>query len=79
MSTIRVDLTGKISFVYCDELRPLLQQGRAEIRRASTVEPTPDGRWQADLAPVGGPRLPICETRQEALQNEVQWLEQNIL
>jgi hypothetical protein len=65
--------------IYSDDLRDLLKQGRANIRRVSTVEPTEDGRWQADLSPVGGPILEACETRQEALNNEVQWLEHNIL
>jgi hypothetical protein len=52
------------------------------VTRASQVqpEPTPDGvRWHADLSPVGGPKLAGFETRQAALDAEVEWLNTNRL
>ena len=45
------------------------------IARASHVEPDPDGRWQADLRPVGGPVLGPFDRRSEALAAELAWLE----
>ena len=49
--------------------------GEVHIQRASHVEPTPDGRWMADLRPVGGPVLGPCRRRSIALSMERQWLE----
>ena len=50
-----------------------------EIARASHVEPTPDGQWEADLSPVSGPVLGPFDTRREALDAEVAWLRANVL
>jgi hypothetical protein len=60
--------------VYDDALRGLLALGRASIRRVSRVEPTPDGRWTADLGPMDGPVLGPFETRAAALAAERAWL-----
>ena len=49
--------------------------GQLNIRRASQVEPDANGRWHADLSPVGGPRLGPFAKRSEALAAEVSWLE----
>jgi hypothetical protein len=50
--------------------------GPLEIRRrASHVEPGPEGRWRADLSPVDGPALGPFDRRSEALQAERDWLE----
>ena len=49
--------------------------GGVTIRRASHVEPDQEGRWWADLGPVGGPRLGPFGVRSAALAAEVQWLE----
>lgn len=49
------------------------------ISRASAVEPNADGRWTADLAPVGGPVLGPFDTRGEALAAEVAWLRANVI
>lgn len=68
---------GKIHFVYDDCMRPLMGKGKADVRRASHVEPTPtsDGvKWTADLTPVGGPILGPFDERQTALDEEVKWL-----
>jgi hypothetical protein len=53
--------------------------GRLSITRASTVEPNGDGRWVADLTPVGGPQLGPFAKRSDALRAELRWLDQNWL
>lgn len=65
---------GAVRFVYDDALRGLLALGQPTIRRASHVEPTPDGQWIADLGPMGGPVLGPFETRAAALDTEQAWL-----
>ena len=64
---------GTLRFLYADRMRELLEEGEAAIRRASHVEP--EGiQWTADLSPVGGPILGPYPTREEALSEEVRWL-----
>ncbi len=58
-----------------DERNDLAALGRAAIRRASHVEPAPDGSWHADLSPVSGPVLGPFARRGEALAAEVAWLQ----
>ena len=69
--------------IYDDRLMQLLKGCPVKIRRASHVEPvyTPDGsvKWQADMAPVGGPILAPFDTRQEALDAEKIWLKEHII
>ena len=65
---------GRVRAVY-DELIDLAALGRPAIARASRVEPTVDGFWTADLAPVGGPVLGPFERRSAALEAERAWLE----
>lgn len=77
--SIRISPGGGIEFIYHDALRPLLTAGEAHIRRASHVEPTPDGRWTADLTPMHGPILGPYLTRAEALTAETDWLIQHWL
>lgn len=72
--SIRITPAGTIEFIYHDALRPLVAAGHAHIRRASHVEPTPDGRWTADLSPMHGPILGPYLTRAEALDAETDWL-----
>ena len=43
------------------------------------VEPTPEGYWKVDLSPVKGPLLGPYRKRQEALDAEIQWLEESWL
>ena len=69
---------GSVRCVYGESL-DLAALGRPEIRRGSRVEPTPDGRWTADLAPCGGPVLGPFGRRSEALAAELDWLERHWL
>lgn len=78
---IKIDhVTGVATMIYADELRPLAEAiGDIKIARASHVEPTGDGRWAADLAPVGGPVLGPFDLKEDALREEVAWLNANLL
>ena len=66
--------------IYDDRLKPIVKDlGVMTVVRASHVEPTPDGGWSVDLSPSGGPTfLARFDTRQEALDAEVQWLTENV-
>ena len=65
---------GRVRCVYA-ELIDLAARGPLHIARASHVEPGPDGRWTADLGPVGGPVLGPFAARSSALAAEHAWLE----
>ena len=69
-----VDPRGVVRAVYAEAI-DLASLGRPTIARASHVEPDADGRWHADLGPVGGPALGPFARRSEALAAEVAWLE----
>lgn len=64
---------GVVRALY-DETIELAALGPLEIRRASHVEPTADGRWTADLSPVDGPLLGPFDQRTAALAAEQAWL-----
>jgi hypothetical protein len=72
---------GSIAAIHNDALAALYEEGETTISRASNVEPVKtvagDVMWQADLAPVGGPRLEPKRLRADALTAEVEWLKQN--
>jgi hypothetical protein len=65
---------GTVRAIY-DEAIDLGVLGRTTISRASHVEPSQEGRWTADLTPVGGPVLGPYDRRGEALEAEHDWLE----
>ena len=65
---------GTVRAIY-DEMIDLAALGQVTITRASHVEPDQQGRWHADLTPVGGPVLGPFERRSEALAAEIAWLE----
>ena len=69
-----IDPRGACRLVY-DEALELGALGPVSIRRASHVEPTAAGEWQADLSPVVGPVLGPFAKRSEALTAEQAWLE----
>lgn len=61
---------GSIKFVWDDALAGLVDEGRANVTRAGAVEPTPDGRWTADLRMIGGGVYGPYPLRQAALDHE---------
>lgn len=73
-----VEAGGQVRCVYGEEI-DLHALGDLSIDRGSHVEPTPDGKWTADLSPVKGPRLGPFRCRSEALAAEQNWLESNWL
>ena len=80
MTTMQIIIRpdGHAQCLYGEEL-DLHSLGRLTIQRGSHVEPTADGRWTADLWPVGGPLLGPFENRSAALTAEQNWLERNWL
>lgn len=65
-----------VTGIYSDELAGLLECGTATVRRASNVEPHPEGGWIADMSPSGSEvRLGPFRLRAEALAAEVAFLE----
>ncbi|MFA5767311.1 MAG: hypothetical protein WC919_05285 [Candidatus Paceibacterota bacterium] len=83
MCTIEMTIheDGSIGAIHNDALAPLYDEGETEISRASHVEPIKtvagDIMWQADMSPVGGPKLEPRRLRSDALAAEVAWLKQN--
>src|SRR5262245_46641192 len=73
-----VAATGQVRCLY-DEAIDLTALGPVVITRGSHVEPDDAGRWWADLAPVGGPRLGPFVLRSMALTAERHWLEEHWL
>lgn len=74
MTTLTITPGGDIRFIWTDQLQPLLDLGKPDVRRVSQVEPTEDGQWTTDLSRVDGPVLGPYPLRQEALSAEVDWL-----
>jgi len=68
-----VHADGSLRCLY-DETVDLSPLGQVTIRRASHVEPTNQGQWQADLSPVQGPVIGPFALRSEALAAEFDWL-----
>ena len=68
---------GTVRGIY-QETIDLGELGDLSIRRASHVEPDGQGRWWADLSPVGGPVLGPYAQRSLALAAEVRWLDQHL-
>jgi hypothetical protein len=73
-----IESGGVVRCIYGEEI-DLTALGSPAISRASHVEPDPQGRWQADMSPMGGPLLGPFGTRSEALVAEHTWLETNWL
>ncbi len=75
---IIIDTHGNARCIYTEDIN-LTTIGSPTITRASHVEPDQQGRWLADLGPVGGPVLGPFEKRSDALIAEVAWLENHWL
>jgi hypothetical protein len=75
---IIIERDGAVRCIYGEDI-DLAAIGSPVITRASHVEPDQQGRWLADMSPVGGPRLGPYECRSEALAAEHFWLETNWL
>ena len=73
-----IEKGGSVRGIYGEEIA-LDALGPVKIERASHVEPDSQGRWLADLSPVGGPVLGPYERRSEALAAVVAWLHENWL
>ena len=69
---------GVVRCIYSETI-DLAALGSPAISRASHVEPDQQGRWRADMGPVGGPVLGPYDLRSEALAVEHAWLERNWL
>jgi hypothetical protein len=69
---------GVVRCIYAEEI-DLEALGSPAISRASHVEPDREGRWQADLSPMGGLVLGPFLRRSEALEAERNWLEEHWL
>ena len=73
-----IQADGTIRCLY-DEVIDLSRLGTVSIARASHVEPTATGQWQADLVPVNGPILGPYLLRSQALAAEAEWLAEHWL
>jgi hypothetical protein len=66
--------SGHVQCLYAEGI-DLSVLGVLRITRASHVEPDTEGKWWADLTPVGGPTQGPFALRSEALDFERRWLE----
>ncbi len=73
-----IDPVGRVRCLYSETL-DLAVLGSLSIARGSHVEPDEQGRWFADLKPVGGPSLGPFKNRSQALAAEQAWLEEHWL
>lgn len=71
---IIIEPGGAVRCIYGEAIN-LATLGNPIITRASHVEPDQQGRWWADLSPVGGAMLGPYLSRSEALAAEHSWLE----
>lgn len=79
MSSKRIELRIDGDTIVCihdDDLVGLYAQGSPTIRRASNVEPTPDGQWTAEM--TDGALLGPYPLRREALAAEVAYLREKL-
>jgi hypothetical protein len=65
--------TGVFISLYSDSFE-YGELGKPQIRRASHVEPDDTGHWFADLSPVNGPKLGPFDKRNEAIDAELEYV-----
>ena len=68
-----IESGGVVRCIYSEDI-DLSALGSPAISRASHVEPDQQGRWWADMGPVGGQMLGPFDHRSEALVAEATWL-----
>lgn len=73
-AVVEIDDRGRLAFLWDDRLVAFRDLGELRIDRASYVEPTPEGYWMADLAPLGGPRLGPFSLHGAAIEAEREWI-----
>lgn len=81
MNNILIEPDGTLRFIYTDELAEAFDgAGDATTRRASFVEPDPNGGgWLADMTPVAdGVVLGPYFFRKDALNAETDWLREHL-
>jgi hypothetical protein len=79
---------GNVRAIYSDALAETLSEfcDEAQITRVSHVEPTPSGKWIADMSPavlllgieVDNPILGPFSLRGQALDAEIEWLRERL-
>lgn len=78
MPQIKIRQDGSVLYIFDDDIHALFSEhGSARVTRASDVEPTEDGRWQAHMR--DGVSLPPQTRRSAALKAEVKYLEGTVL
>ena len=70
---VYISREGNCHSIY-DEQLDVRFLGCSLITRVSHVEPTSRGDWEADLGPIGGPRLGPFPRRGQAIKAEIVWL-----
>lgn len=76
---IVIGADGDVRFLHDDDVAEALASlGPRATRRASHVEPEGD-TWSVDMTPVGGPKVDGFRRREDALRQEVVWLEERAL
>lgn len=73
---LSINRSGSITAIYDDVHADLMAKGKAQVRRASAVEPAPDGGWTATM--TDGTVLGPYRLRSETLTAEVAYLESKL-
>lgn len=80
---LSVSRKGDLRFIHNDRLRGLMDAGDATIKRASHVEPGDPTRGQDPLkwyaSMVNGPVLGPFNSHQQAIDEEIKWLNEHNL
>lgn len=74
---LKISKSGEITYIYNDLLAGLAQNNGASIRRVSHVEPTADGKWEAQMLDFNVTLGPF-RLRSEALEAEMQFLDEKL-
>ena len=73
---LSISRSGSITAIYDDVHADLMTKGKAQVRRASNVEPAPQGGWTATM--TDGTVLGPYRLRKDALDAEVAYLESKL-